>query len=272
MRLQDKVAIVTGGGGSLGEGICRCFAREGARVAVSDLNLDLAETVAAKIQGADGRALPIQTDVSSQDDVERLVAATTADLGSPDIMVCCAGVTKARNRDASGPQLIEDLTVADWDFIFAVNMRGVFLCNRAVAPIFREKNSGKIINISSISGRKGVDFIPAYAATKAGVISFTQSMALQLAPHHVNVNAICPGIIYSPLWEETSNLLPAHPMFADAGLSPKQALDALVQAMVPFKTYQTPEDIGNAAVFLASDEAKEITGQSLNVCGGMFFS
>ena len=275
MKLKDKVAIVTGGGGGLGEGICLCLAREGANVAVSDLNLELAEKVAAKVREKGVKAIPVKTDVSLEQDVQVLFDTTTKELGGLDILVCCAGISgyETRNLDNLGLLQIEDIPVEDWDRTFAVNMRGVFLCNRAAAPIFREKQAGRIVNISSVAGRRGMDFLPAYAATKAGVISFTQSMALLMASVHVNVNAVCPGIIYTPMWEKGSELLAkGHPMFAGSGIDAKAALDMMVNALIPFKTYQTPEDIGNAVVFLASDDAKEITGQALNVCGGMVFN
>jgi NAD(P)-dependent dehydrogenase (short-subunit alcohol dehydrogenase family) len=272
MRLKGKIAIVTGGGGGLGEGICLCLAQEGADIVVSDLDQKLADAVAAKVREKGPKSLAIKTDVSREDDVKKLVDQTVKAMGDVDILVCCAGISGYSNREPASLN-IEDLPVEQWDETFAVNMRGVFLCNRTVAPIFRKKNQGRIINIASIAGRKGSAFLSAYHASKAAVISFTQSMALQMAPHHVNVNAVCPGIIYTPIWERGAQVIAkAHPMFAGTGINPKEALDMIVQTTIPFKTYQTPEDIGKAVVFLASEEAKEITGQALNVCGGMYFS
>jgi meso-butanediol dehydrogenase / (S,S)-butanediol dehydrogenase / diacetyl reductase len=272
MRLTGKIAIVTGGGGGLGEGICLCLAREGANVVVSDLDKHLADTISAKVREKGVNALAIETDVRREDQVKNLVDQTLKEMGDIDILVCCAGVSGYANRDTASIQ-IEEMPVELWDETFAVNMRGVFLCNRGVAPVFRKKNQGRIVNISSIAGRKGSDMLPAYSASKAAVISFTQSMALQMAPHHVNVNAVCPGIIYTPIWERGAQILAqAHPMFAGSGVKPKEALDLVVQTSIPFKRYQTPEDIGNAVAFLASEEAREITGQALNVCGGMVFS
>lgn len=272
MRLKGKVAIVTGGGGGLGEGICLCLAQEGANVVISDLDQPLADAVAAKVREKGSKSLAIKTDVSREEEVNNLVDQTVKEMGDVDILVCCAGVSGFSNREAASIH-IEELPVEQWDETFAVNMKGVFLCNRAVAPIFRRKNQGRIVNIASIAGRKGSDLLVAYAASKAAVISFTQSMALQMAPHHVNVNAVCPGIIYTPMWEKGSQLLAkTHPMFAGSGINPKEALDMVVQTSIPFKTYQTPEDIGKAVVFLVSEEAREITGQALNVCGGMYFS
>jgi meso-butanediol dehydrogenase/(S,S)-butanediol dehydrogenase/diacetyl reductase len=272
MRLKGKIAVVTGGGGGLGEGICLCLAEEGADVVVSDIDQKLAEAVAAKVREKGSKSLAVKTDVSQEDDVKKLVDQTVKEMGDLDILVCCAGVSGYSNREAASLD-IEDLPVEQWDETFAVNTKGVFLCNRAVAPIFRRKNQGRIINIASIAGRKGSQLLPAYHASKAAVINFTQSMAMQMAPHHVNVNAVCPGIIYTPIWERGAQVLAkTHPMFAGTGINPKEALDMVVQTSIPFKTYQTPEDIGKAVLFLASEEAKEMTGQALNVCGGMYFS
>ena len=133
--------------------------------------------------------------------------------------------------------------------------------------MLRQKN-GRIINISSVAGRQGIEFLPAYAASKAAVISLTQSIALQLAPYHVNANCICPGIIWTPMWERLASYLArSNPTLA--GVSPKDVFNGVVKDVMPFDKPQTPEDIGNTAVFLASNAAKEITAQAINVCGGI---
>jgi len=192
-----------------------------------------------------------------------------------DIMICCAGISGfVHQKQKENTSLaIENIMVEDWDLTFAVNTKGVFLCNRAAAPIFRKQNSGKIVNISSVGGRRPNQILMAYGASKAAVISFTQSMAVHMAPHHVNVNCVCPGIIYTPMWKEGAELLiQINPDLKDSGIEPKALLDSIVAQEIPFNKYQTPEDIGKAVVFLSSEEAEEITGQSLNVCGGMAFN
>lgn len=268
MRLKDRVAIVTGGGGGLGEGICVCLAREGAHVVVSDLKIEAAEKVAARVKSLGGKAMAVQTDVRRADSCQEMVAFAIREMGRLDILVANAGVDGLPRDGSADPPLIENIKEEDWDLVFEVNMKGVFLCNRAVAPHFKEQKRGRIINIASVAGRQGVDFLAPYAATKAGVISFTQSVALQMAPYHVNVNTICPGIIWTPMWERLASYASiSMPDFS--GVPPNEVYNAVVQAMIPFKKDQTPEDIGNAVVFLASDDAKEITGQALNVCGGM---
>jgi NAD(P)-dependent dehydrogenase (short-subunit alcohol dehydrogenase family) len=275
MRLKDKVAIVTGGGGGLGEAISLCFAKEGADVVVSDVKMELAEKVATDVKQKGRKSRAMQTDVRSEAQVEELVNTTIAEFGGVDILVCSHGVSGVTHREHDPDEEItlEAITEDDWDLTLDVNLKGVFLCNRAIAPHFKEKNAGKIINVSSIAGRKGSPQLFAYSISKAGVITLTQAVAQQLAPYSVNVNTICPGIIYTPMWQEGAKLLAKmDPRLKDLGLEPKGALDLVVQTTIPFKRYQTGEDIGNAAVFLASDEASEITGQAINVCGGMHFA
>lgn len=272
MRLKDKVAIVTGAGGGLGEGICLCLAREGAQVVVSDLKLDLAEQVAAKVRAEGQKALAVQTDVRVKKDCQALIDRTVKEMGRIDILVCNAGVSGfVHRRESTEPPILESISEDDWNLTIDVNLKGVFLCNQAVVPYFREQKEGKIINVSSIGGRKGVDFIPHYCASKAGVILFTQAIALQLAPYNVNVNTVCPGLIWTPMWEEAAHVLAqSNPAFK--GLTPDQVFQGAVQNMIPLRRPQMPEDIGNAVVFLASDDAKQITGQALNVDGGAVFN
>lgn len=268
MRLKDNVAIVTGGGGGLGRGISLCLAREGARVVVSDMKLEAAEKVAAEIRELGFEVTANRADVRSADDCAKMVAAALAAYGRVDTLVCNAGVDGLPSGALETPPLLENVREDDWDLVMDVNLKGVFQSCRAVIPYFKEHGRGRIVNISSVAGRQGIEFLPAYAASKAGVISLTQSLALQLAPHHVNVNCICPGIIWTPMWERlATHLTKSNPAFA--GASPEDAYDAVVAQMIPFGKPQTAEDIGNTAVFLASDEASEITAQSLNVCGGM---
>jgi meso-butanediol dehydrogenase / (S,S)-butanediol dehydrogenase / diacetyl reductase len=153
-----------------------------------------------------------------------------------------------------------------------INLKGVFLCNRAIAPYFKKQKKGKIINISSVAGRKGNEIMPHYCASKAGMNILTQSVALQLAPYNVNVNTVCPGMIYTPLWETRGSKAVAatYPHFK--GMSPQEIFDAQIQAYIPLKRPQTGESIGKAVVFFASSDAQEITGQALNVDGGFIMS
>ncbi|MBI4776190.1 MAG: SDR family oxidoreductase [Deltaproteobacteria bacterium] len=272
MRLQDQVAIVTGGGGGLGEGICLCLAREGAHVVVSDLKQDLAERVTLKVKDMGRKSMSIRTDVSVPEQCEKLVKQTLSEMGRIDILVCGAGVGGFVFRgESEEPPILENISEEEWDLTVDVNLKGVFLCNRAVAPHFKQKKKGKIINISSVAGRKGIDWIPHYSATKAGVIVLTQAIALQLAPFNVNVNTICPGVIRTPMWDTGAKVLSqSYPPFK--GMSPDDVFNAVVENMIPMRRPQTAEDIGNTVVFLASEEAREITGQAINVDGGAMFN
>ncbi|MBL7226296.1 MAG: SDR family oxidoreductase [Desulfobacteraceae bacterium] len=272
MRLKDQVAIITGGGGGLGEGISLCLAKEGAHVVVSDLKQGLAEDVARKVRETGRKSLAVQTDVRMPDQCKNLIEMGLAEMGRIDILVCGAGVGGFVHRpDSEEPPILENISEEDWDLTIDVNLKGVFLCNRAVAPLFRKQKRGKIINISSIGGRKGIDWIPHYSASKAAVIVFTQAVALQLAPFSVNVNTVCPGVIRTPMWDTGAKVLSqSYPPFK--GMSPDDVFNAVVENMIPMKRPQTAEDIGKTVVFLASEEAKEITGQAINVDGGAILS
>ncbi|MEW5723827.1 MAG: SDR family NAD(P)-dependent oxidoreductase [Thermodesulfobacteriota bacterium] len=270
--LKDKVAVVTGGGGGLGEGICLALAEEGARVVVSDLKLEAAERVAAGVRAAGRQALAVQTDVRSPDQCQALMDTAVEKMGALDILVCAAGEGGFTLWDGSeAPPVLENISEEQWDLTLDVNLKGVFLCNRAAAPHFRRQKSGKIINISSIGGRKGIDWIAHYSAAKAGVITLTQAVALQMAPFGVNANTVCPGVIWTPMWDRGAAVLSkTHPLLK--GMPPEDLFKAVVGQMIPLGRPQTKEDIGRAVVFLASDQAKEITGQALNVDGGAMFN
>jgi NAD(P)-dependent dehydrogenase (short-subunit alcohol dehydrogenase family) len=268
MRLKDRVAVVTGGGGGIGEGICLCLAREGAHVVVSDQNRVSAEKVAAEILKMDRRALAIQTNVCRAKDCQDLIEFSLKEMGQIDILVCCAGVPgysdKTINEEITR---IENISEDDWNLTIDTNLKGVFLCNRAVVPYFKQQKKGKIINIASIAGRRASDWIPHYSASKAGVIVLSQAIAIQLGPYNVNVNTICPGFIWTSMSVIAGKIMSkTYPQFK--GMNPTEVFNEIIKTRVPLGRPQTPESIGNLAVFLASDEAQDITGQAINVDGG----
>ena len=272
-RLANEVAIVTGAGGGLGSGICRSLAEAGARVVVSDLDFASAELVASELKNDGFEALAVQTDVTNREDCEQLREDALAAFGALDILVCNAGVgglpkSEAGQENSVQPPLIENITDEDWDLVMEVNVKGVFNSCRAVIPHFKAQGAGRIVNISSVAGRQGIEFLPAYAASKAAVISFTQSLALQLAPYHVNANTICPGIIWTPMWEGLANYI-ADSTPGETKAAPDEVFDSVVKQMIPFGMPQQAKDIGASVVFLSAAESQEITGQALNVCGGM---
>jgi NAD(P)-dependent dehydrogenase (short-subunit alcohol dehydrogenase family) len=272
MRLKDRVAVVTGGAGGIGEGICRCFTREGAHVVVSDQNGSSAEKVAAKISKMGKKALAVQTNVCSAKECQDLMEISLKEMGQIDILVCCAGVP-GYSEKAIGEEMtrIENISEDDWNLTIDTNLKGVFLCNRAIAPYFKQQRRGKIINVASIAGRRGSDWIPHYSASKAGVIVLSQAIATQLGPYNINVNTICPGFIWTPMWVVAGQVMPkTYPQFK--GMSDTDIFKEIIRTRVPLGRPQSPESIGNAAVFLASDEAEDITGQAINVDGGSAFN
>ena len=261
MRLAGKVAVVTGGGSGIGRGIVLTMAREGADVAIPDIQVLNAEKVADEVRGLGRKVLPMKTDVTSSADVQMMVDRTREALGRIDILVNNAGM-------AAPPGMpFTSNTEEDWDRTFAVNTKSVFLACKAIAPYFIEKKAGRIINIASIAGPLAALTMPPYSVAKMGVITLTRIVAKELAPHGVTVNAICPGVLWTSFWEKlAAHLASTNPAFA--GMTPRQVFEKRVSDLTPMKCEQTPEDIGWAAVFLASDEARYITGQALNVDGG----
>ena len=261
MRLAGKVAIVTGGGSGIGRGIVLALAREGADVAIPDIQVLNAEKVSEEVKGLGRKSLAMKTDVTSSADVKSMVDRTREALGKIDILVNNAGM-------AAPPGMpFTNNTEEDWDKTFAVNTKSVFLTCKAIAPYFIERKAGRIVNIASIAGPLSALTMPPYSVAKQGVITFTRVIAKELAPHGITVNAICPGVLWTAFWEKlAAHIASTNPAFA--GMTPRQVFDKRVADVVPMKIEQTPEDIGHAAAFLASDEARYITGQALNVDGG----
>ena len=262
MRLTGKVAIVTGGAMGIGRGIVLCMAKEGADVAIADLQVEPAGKVADEVKALGRKAVVVKTDVTKEADIQALFDRVRRDLGRIDILVNNAGVS-------SKPGLpFTNNTEADWDRVYAVNVKSVFLTCKAIAPHFIERKAGKIINIASIAGPMNSPSMPPYSVSKMGVITFTKIVAKELAPHGINVNAICPGILWTAFWQETAERM-AKSGGQFAGMTPRQVFESRVNAIVPMKREQMPEDIGWAAVFLTSEEARNITGQALFVDGGV---
>ncbi len=266
-RLAGKIAVVTGAGQGIGRGIALRLAREGAAVVVAEFNPETAGEVAAEVEAQGARALSYPIDVTNSEAIRRMVRDVTGTFGRIDILVNNAGAMQTKP--------LMDLTEDDWDRIIGVNERGLFFCLQTVAAQLiaqvpeevkaagrAERSHGKIVNLSSISGRRGRPLAAHYAASKAAVISITQSAALALAPYNINVNAVCPGVVATPMWEQIDRergLL--------FGLKPGEAMAAFVET-VPLKRAGTPEDIAAAVAFLCSPNADYITGQTLNVDGG----
>jgi meso-butanediol dehydrogenase / (S,S)-butanediol dehydrogenase / diacetyl reductase len=260
-RLSEKVAIVTGGGSGIGRGIVLCMAREGADVAIPDIQDDNAQRVAKEVEALGRNALALHVDVTRTADVEAMLADVRRRFGRIDALVNNAGIP-------APPGLpFTNNTEADWDRVYDVNLKSIFRTCKAITPYFTERRAGRIINIASIAGPLSSATSPPYTISKQGVITFTRIVARELAPHGITVNAICPGMLWTPFWEGLgAHIARTNPAFA--GMSPRQVFERRLAEIVPMKREQTPEDIGWAAVFLASDQARNVTGQALCVDGG----
>jgi len=255
--LRDRIAVVTGGAQGLGEAICHRLAREGAHVVVADLNLEGAQRVAADIgERTDRRALAVEVDVTDEAQVAAMVDRTVGKFGRLDVLVSNAGILIA--------EPVDQFPVDEWRAVIEVNLVGYFLCAKHAARVMKTQRDGVIVQINSKSGKKGSYKNSAYAASKFGGIGLTQSMALELAEYGVRVNAVCPGnLLDSPLWVDS-----LYEQYArNLGITEEEVRQRYVD-QVPMKRGCTYQDVCNAVVFLASDQASYMTGQAINVTGG----
>lgn len=253
MKLSGKTALVTGAGGGLGQGIVMSLAKAGADVALADMNLDSVKPVQSEVEALGRKSTTIEVDVTQWDQVQAMYEKCEKDLGKIDIVVNNAGVVKA--------SFVETLEEADWDRMMNINAKGVFLCCKAALQHLRKQGGGAIINVSSIAGKKGNPTMSAYNASKFAVIGFTQSLALEVAKENITVNAICPGIIRTAMWDYLAEL------FRRPDETLEESWQRSVAATIPQGRAQTPEDIGELAVYIAS--APNLTGQSINIDGGI---
>jgi 3-oxoacyl-[acyl-carrier protein] reductase len=243
-RLEYRSAIVTGAGQGIGRAIALGLAREGAGVAIADVNEESANTVKKEVEAAGGTALAISADVSNEDSVAAMVETTLEEFRRVDILVNNAGIFPTSS--------VEEMSEADWDRVIGTNLIGSFLCARAVVPKFLNQGSGRIISLTSGRAFQGAKNGAHYAASKAGIIGFSKSLALELAPHGITVNVICPGI--------TDTAQPR-------GHQTEEQIYAQAQR-IPMGRIGQPEDLVGPVIFLASDAAAFITGQTILVNGG----
>ena len=246
MRLQDQVAIVTGGGSGIGEAIAMRFAQEGAQLVIADREPLRAGRVAAAIGAAGGHAIALTVDVANGESVQAMAAAALAHYGRVDILVNNAAISQGDD--------ILTIDEATWDLNFAIVLKGVYLCSKAVLPGMLAQRKGAIVNIASVNGLTGLGEEP-YSAAKAGVINLTRNMAIKYGQHNVRVNVICPGTIQTPIW-------------AARVAEDPQIFDKLAR-WYPLGRVGQPEDVAKAALYLASDDAAWVTGTTLNVDGGL---
>ncbi|WHX41850.1 3-oxoacyl-ACP reductase FabG [Mesobacillus sp. AQ2] len=244
MRLQDKVAIITGGANGIGLAAAKTFVREGARVAMADFDEETGSQRAAELKAEGYEAAFFQVNVADKDSVDSMVKDVLSHFGKIDILVNNAGIT----RDG----MLHKLAVEDFQKVVDVNLTGVFHCAQAVVPAMVQQGSGRIINTSSVSGIYGNVGQTNYAATKAGVVGMTKTWAKELGRKGINVNAVAPGFIETGMTAKVPEKVIEH-----------------MKMLVPLGRLGLPEDIANAYLFLASDESKYVNGTTLHVDGGI---
>ena len=245
MRLEGKVALITGGAQGIGRAIVLLFARQGARVAISDVNLEKAQETCREVESLGGQAMAIGGNVADAKAAEAMMEQAVEKFGGLDILVNNAGIT----RDGILLRMKEE----DWDSVMAVNLKGAFHCTKAALRFFLKRRGGKIINIASVTGEMGNAGQSNYAASKAGLIGFTKSVAREYASRNIQANAVAPGFIDTAMSQAI----------------PQKGREFLIQ-QIPMERLGTPEDVAEAVLFLASPGADYITGQVLNVNGGMY--
>ena len=245
MKLEGKVALVTGAAQGIGKAVALLLARNGADIVVSDINPEKAEETANEIKSIGRNALAIQGNVANWNDVERMVEAILEKFAKIDILVNNAGITRDK--------LILRMTEEDWDAVLDVNLKGTFHCTKAVVRHMAKQRSGKIVNIASVVGEMGNAGQANYSASKAGVIGLTKTVAREFAQRGININAIAPGYIQTPMTDAL----------------PEKAKEEL-KKLIPMERLGKPEDVAEAVLFLVSEESSYITGQVLNVNGGIY--
>ena len=265
MRLQDKIAIVTGGARGIGAGIARCLAAEGVSVGVVDLDAAEAEKTA---QSLGGKAVGVGADVSLEEEIGAATHRIVQELGGLDLLVNNAGGGGRHTMVEGIGGSIRTVTQQGWDAQLETNLRTTFAASKAAIPHIEQRGGGSIVNVASIAGLMPSVGLPAYGAAKAGVIQLTKTLALELAPSNIRVNAICPGYIWTAAWEQLAAVLQQTlPQYAGKDL--RDIFLEVCERGVPLGREQTPEDIGRLVVFLASGDAKNITGQEIKVDGGI---
>ena len=245
MSLMNKVSIVTGGAQGLGKAIALELAGKGSHLVVGDVNLETAQRVTEEVHALGRRSLALRVDVSNARDVSEMADRVVKEFGRIDILVNNAGICQVVT--------IEKMTEEDWDRVMAINLKGVFLCSKAVMGVMKKQRSGRIVNMGSLAGKVGGIATGAnYSVSKAGVMCFTKALARELAPYGVTVNAVAPGVIETDMTR---------------GITQGDFTNYL--KTIPLGTIGSAEDVSHAVAFLVSDEARYITGEILDVNGGM---
>ncbi|MEE9407328.1 MAG: 3-oxoacyl-ACP reductase family protein [Polaribacter sp.] len=247
MEVKNKIVIVTGAGSGIGKATAIHFAKHGATVVVSDINIESAQAVSEEIKKSNGKATANKCNVAKFEEVENLVNSTVKEFGKLDVIVNNAGI---------GPNLLRthESKLKDWDAVIAVNQTGVYYCMKVALKQFLKQDGGNIVNIASLAGLKASPNNISYSASKFAVVGMTKSAAMEYATKNIRVNAVCPGYTESALLSQLINAKPE--------------MDAILKSVIPMKRYGKAEEIADAVVWLASDNTKFITGQTITLDGG----
>jgi 3-oxoacyl-[acyl-carrier protein] reductase len=245
VELEGKVALVTGGAQGIGRAIGLLLAQKGATIVISDINIQKAEETAQEIEALGQKAMAVQVDVANFQEVEKMVDAIVEKFSRIDILVNNAGITRDK--------LILRMSEEDWDSVIRINLKGTFNCTKAALKYMSRQRSGKIVNIASVVGMMGNAGQANYSASKAGIIGFTKTIAREFAQRGINVNAIAPGYIQTPM----TDVLP-------------EKVKEELKRLIPMERLGQPEDVAQAVLFLVSEASSYITGQVLNVNGGIY--
>ena len=262
--LREKIALITGASGSIGHGISKCFAEEGTKLALADLRSEELSSLKEDLKCYSVEIECFSIDVKLEDSCKKLTQDVFEKFGNIDILVNNAGVLGSSDLSLGMP--LGDITGSDWNETYQVNTRGVFFLCKSVIEYMKLSNSGRIINIASRAAFDGREFIPHYAASKAAVVSFSQSLAKELASKRITVNSVCPGLVWSDMWKKLSPLYKKK-MPELEKMDVREVFNFFVK-QTPLNLEQTPEDIGRTVTFLASEDARTITGQSILVDSG----
>jgi meso-butanediol dehydrogenase/(S,S)-butanediol dehydrogenase/diacetyl reductase len=254
LGLEGKVAIVTGGARGIGAALVRGFAGERANVVIADIMHNNAKELAEQLEEGKIKVLPLKLDVTKKSDADDLVSTTLKEFGRIDILVNNAGICENVRFVDSDESL--------WNRTMDTNAKGIFLITKAIAPRMMEARQGKIINISSVAGKMGAAGLLVYCASKFAVIGITQSLAKELAEYNINVNAICPGFLRTPMWDSMLATVAKR-----EGREQEEIWNSWME-QIPLRRPQTPKDIANLTLFLASEVSRNITGESIHVDGG----
>ena len=251
LNLKQKVVIVTGGGRGIGESICLAFAKEGTHIMVSDIDFENAKSVSERIRALGSKAIPVKTDVSRQEEAVKLVDLAVKEFGGIDVLVNNAGISPKKN---GGPAMTWEIGLEEWDQVMGVNLKGTLFCSQEAVKYMLTRKKGAIVNIASIAGKAPFEPMASgahYDASKAAIINLTQRLASEVAEHGIRINAVAPGRIATPMAKITS-----------------QKWNQAMLERTPMGRFGTSEEVANAVVFLASDGASYITGETMNVNGG----